>query len=197
MRSILRMFVVAALFLVGKAPLGHAEVSMGANLGFAVMDPKYGDTWTFVDIPSNSGYFTTVRPGLRVGLTGKGRRHEAYTDLSLDYVHFNYNSNSWRSIRAALNYQFNLNGAAVGPYVTGGGGLLNTRAVDQFGGDWNATAATMGGGLGLGIPVSAAHGRVRAEARLDHIFEGKNSNGAVIIDQANVYGLVFGFDLWL
>ena len=70
-------------------------------------------------------------------------------------------------------------------------------AVHDFGGSsTGATSFTYGGGVGFGTKVSEGHGRIRGELRYDRLNEGKDS-GTTLIDAANLYQFLLGFDLWM
>jgi Outer membrane protein beta-barrel domain len=193
LRRIVAIVLASSLAL----PLpASAMWSLGANLGVTFHDPsdEGDDTTTLVGIPTQTSPFGTLRPGLRIGYAGEALQHEGFLDASYDAQYID--DFDIHAMRLGANYQYNFSpGASMRPYLTAGVGILN------LGGDFGfasvgATSLTYGGGVGLGFPVSDNAGRLRVEARADRIDEGED-DGDVVIGEATVINVTFGFDLWL
>ncbi|HTM01815.1 MAG TPA: acyloxyacyl hydrolase [Candidatus Omnitrophota bacterium] len=190
-----RALILAALVLMSLAPAhSFAAWGLGANLGMTLHDPAESgaDNVTLIGFPSQASVFTSLRPGLRVAYAGDSSPHEAYLDVSLD--HEASNGDNFTAVRLGGNYQYNFNGSSFRPYVTAGLGVFSEHA--NFSGSTSATSMTFGGGAGIGFPVGNQAGRLRLEARFDKLQEGKD-NGEVVIGEATIMSLLFGFDLWL
>ena len=193
----LRRFAAIALVSSLALPLpASAMWSLGANLGVTIHNPSEDgdDTATLVGIPTQTSPFGSLRPGLRIGFAGEALTHEGFLDASYDAQYID--EFDVHALRLGANYQYNFSsGASMRPYLTAGVGILNV------GGDFGlesvgATSLTYGGGVGLGFPVSDNAGRLRVEARADRIDEGEE-DGVVLIGEATVINVTFGFDLWL
>ena len=189
----------AAIVLVSSLALplpASAMWSLGANLGVTIHNPSEDgdDTATLVGIPTQTSPFGTLRPGLRIGYAGEALKHEGFLDTSYDAQYID--EFDVHAMRLGANYQYNFSpGASMRPYLTAGIGILNVGG--DFGFDSvGATSLTYGGGVGLGFPVSDNAGRLRVEARADRIDEGED-DGDVVIEEATVINVTFGFDLWL
>lgn len=197
MRRFVASFVMslAGLALVLAPVSGQAAWSLGANLGVTIHDPSDGgDTFTLIGFPTQASAFSSLRPGFRVGYAGSKMDHEGYLDLSYDSQ--SADGDDLHSLRLAGNYQYNFGTAAsVRPYVTLGAGIFNVGYDAGFG-SVGATAATFGGGFGMGMPVSDDRGRLRWELRYDRLQEG-DDDGFTIIGEASVVSILFGFDLWM
>jgi hypothetical protein len=190
-----RALILAALVLMSLAPAhSFAAWGLGANLGMTLHDPAESgaDNVTLIGFPSQASVFTSLRPGLRVAYAGDSSPHEAYLDVSLD--HEASHGDNFTAVRLGGNYQYNFNGSSFRPYVTAGLGVFSEHA--NFSGSTSATSMTFGGGAGIGFPVGNQAGRLRLEARFDKLQEGKD-NGEVVIGEATIMSLLFGFDLWL
>lgn len=193
MRRLRITLAALALVMVGTVP-ARADISVGTSLGLAIHDPEgSGQSTTLIGIPSQAGVVSTVRPGFRFGTAVEDRKHEGYADITFDRQ--SSGGSSLHALRLGVNYQYNFDPTKSAPYVTFGGGLYNISADGGFG-SAGATSGTIGGGFGLGVPVSENHGRFRVEARVDHLFEG-DDGGFTLIDAANVFQLNLGFDLWM
>jgi len=192
-----RFAVLAVTFFAlgfGGAP-AHAGWGLGANLGLTIHDPSEDgeDSVTMIGVPTQSNLFSSLRPGLRIGFTGDRLDHEGYVDASYDRQ--SVDNDSFHAMRLGGNYQYNFKSAGnAHPYVTLGVGLFNVGA--DFGESVSATSLTFGGGLGMGFAVHDGGGRLRTEVRLDRLTEGKDS-GEVIIGEATIINVLFGFDLWV
>lgn len=194
MRHLACLFCVIVFLGLSASP-ARAVVSLGANLGLSIYDPteEGADGITMIAFPSQGSLLSSVRPGLRVGFAGERMNHEGYLDLSLDS--YSSDGDELHSIRLGGNYQYNFgSGGKSHPYLTAGIGLLNQGASN--GESVGATSLTYGGGLGVGFPVSDGAGRLRVELRLDHVDEGADA-GNIVISEATVYQVTFGFDLWM
>jgi lipid A 3-O-deacylase PagL len=190
MRRVSVLAAVLATVLIAPAP-ALAKWSLGANLGLTVYDPTEPGSAnvTMIGVPTGTSVFTSIRPGLRVGFTDEAMDHEPYLDLGFDQQ--SSGGESFRATRLGANYQYNFHEATVRPYVTAGAGIYGVHGPGV-----SSTSLTFGGGAGIGIPVSGGAGRLRVEGRYDHLGEGKQ-NGSVVIDEAHVIQLSFGFDLWM
>ena len=194
----MRSFLTAVLALacvVATAQPAQAMWSLGANLGFTVHDPADPDDdgYTFVGIPTApSAFFLTPRPGLRVGFAGEKMDHEGFLDLGYDGFYFQ--SDNIQAMRIGGNYQYNFGSSGMRPFVTAGVGLFRVGA--DSGESISATSMTYGAGAGVGFPVSQGVGRLRVEARFDKQQEA-DDDGNVIVDEATIWNIGFGFDLWI
>ena len=194
LRRIAAFILASSLFLPQSA---SAMWSLGANLGFTIHNPSEegDDTVTLVGIPTQTSPFGTLRPGLRIGFAGEAIEHEGFLDASYDAQFVD--EFDVHALRLGANYQYNFSpGASMRPYLTAGIGILNIGGDFGFVGSVGATSLTYGGGVGLGFPVRDNAGRLRIEARADRIDEGED-DGDVIIQEATVINVTFGFDLWL
>ena len=193
-RLVFRLLLLAFAVMLMPAS-SMAAWSLGANLGIGIHDPSTaGDATTLVSAPSQSNALALLRPGLRVGFAGAEMKHEGYFDFSLDLQSSGGdNLHVWRF---APNYQYNFSAPGkTRPFVTLGAGLFNA-GVNFGGSSTGATSFTYGGGVGFGTKVSEDHGRIRGELRYDRLNKGKD-NGTVLIEAANLFQLVLGFDLWM
>ncbi|HEU4333777.1 MAG TPA: outer membrane beta-barrel protein [Candidatus Eisenbacteria bacterium] len=189
------LLLAGIALLLAPAP-AHAAWSLGANLGVTVHNPTDDgdDTVTMIGFPTQASAFSSLRPGLRIGYAGQAMTHEGYLDLSYDSQ--SADGDDVHAMRLAANYQYNFGAnSSVKPYVTLGAGLFNFGYDTGFG-SVGATAATFGGGIGMGMPVSDDRGRLRWELRYDRLGEGEDG-GIAIIGEAGIISVLFGFDLWM
>lgn len=190
-----RALIPAALVLMSFVPVhAFAAWGLGANMGMTLHNPAESgsDNVTLIGVPSQASVFTSLRPGLRVGFAGDSSPHEVYLDVSLDHVASG--GDSFTAVRLGGNYQYNFSGTTFRPYLTAGLGVFSEHAA--FTQSTSATSMTFGGGAGVGFPVGNQAGRLRLEARFDKLQEAKD-NGDVVIGEAGITSLLFGFDLWL
>ncbi|HET7497602.1 MAG TPA: outer membrane beta-barrel protein [Candidatus Eisenbacteria bacterium] len=190
-----RALILAAFVLMSFVPVqAFAAWGLGANLGMTLHNPAEtgSDNVTLIGFPSQASVFTSLRPGLRVGFAGDSSPHEVYLDVSLD--HEASGGDSFTAVRLGGNYQYNFSGTSFRPYLTAGLGVFSEHA--DFSSSTSATSMTFGGGAGVGFPIGDQAGRLRLEARYDKLQEGKD-NGDVVIGEAGITSLLFGFDLWL
>jgi hypothetical protein len=163
---------------------------LGANLGLSILNPsEIGvPNATVVGVPAQS---TAFMPGLRFSMTEGTMVHEAYVDLG--YFGESSEGDHFHTMRLGGNYQYNFKGTSARPFLTAGVGIFN---VGSGAGGPHATTFTFGGGAGVGFPVSDNAGRLRLEARVDKIREGR-SNGEIVIGETTAIQVLFGFDLWV
>ena len=194
----MRRFLLAALIATSftfTPRAADARGSLGANLGFTVHDPaESGDeTATLIGVPTQTSPFATLRPGVRVGFTGTKMDHEGFLDLGYDGQFFE--GDNIHAMRLGANYQYNFGSGSTHPFVTAGAGLMN--AGGEFGDEsFGGTSVTFGGGVGVGFSVSQGAGRLRLEARVDKLDEA-DDDGVIVIEEATVWNIGFGFDLWM
>ena len=181
---ITRVTWIALLLTVAAHPAIAQGWSVGTNFGLAVVQPQSGgDNLITVGLPGSVGQIAPgFQPGLRVGILGT--RGEIYFDAGLGSL-----SGSGETLSAyqlGANGQLNFSSAgSTSPYVTGGMGLLGVSFLGE-----NFTNTVVGGGFGVSNKIAEGHGRLRAEVRLDYVFE--NTQG---LDAATVFGIKLGFDL--
>lgn len=186
----MRRVLIAAVLLasVVLAPArAFSAWGLGANLGLTILNPSEigAPNVTVVGVPALS---TAFMPGLRFSAAEGAMVHEAYMDLG--YFSESSEGESFHTMRLGGNYQYNFKGTSARPFLTAGVGIFNV------GSGPHATTFTFGGGAGVGLPVSDNAGRLRLEARVDKIKEGK-SNGQVVIGETTAIQVLFGFDLWM
>ena len=190
--------VVAVLSLAAwAAPANAINWSVGANLGFDIFSPssRYGeDNITEFAWPSSG-----VTPGLRFGFTREKPNHEVFLDTGLKYSSTK-NAKTNRAFTATANYQYNFSkGGSAAPYLTAGGGLELVGEKDETDpdnvSDVSAISGVFGGGVGVRHKMGNGHGTLRAEVRFDRLTEGADQD-QVIIREANIFSIKFGFDLW-
>jgi len=190
-------FLVSLLVLA--SPPAHAATnwSLGANLGFSFVNPDQGDNLMIFAWPANADAF---QPGIRIGMVKEKSPTEFYIDTGLSI--FDGGSSSSSAFELTGNFQYNFDAEAAkttSPYVTAGIGIV-TASFDSGSGsggfDVGATSAIFGFGGGLRHRVAGGHGTIRTELRYDRVTEGDDGS-VVVIDDAGIIGIKFGFDLWM
>jgi hypothetical protein len=180
---VIRVTWIALVLTVAAHPAIAQGWSVGTNFGLAVVQPQSGgDNLITVGLPGSVGQFAPgFQPGFRVGILAP--RGEIYLDAGLGLL--SGSGETLSTYQFGANGQLNFSAGSTSPYVTGGVGLLGISFVGE-----NFTNTVAGGGFGVYNKIAEGHGRLRAEARLDYVFE--NTQG---IDAATVFGIKLGFDL--
>jgi len=167
-------------------------LTLGTNFGISWLDVAgRGGTSTYLVWPASVG---GLQPGLRLGYVADNPHHGAYLDTGLLVA--NGTDLTTNDFELTGNYQYNLLPSSLfSPYLTAGLGFLYT-GLEVDGTNLNATSLIAGAGIGTRWRIGDDRGAVRAEFRFDKVTQGKDGD-VIITDEGVVYGLKFGFDLWL
>lgn len=185
--------LLASIALLSVPPAHAMNWSLGANLGLSVEMPEDGSDVTVLEWP----YKGVVPAGLRLGFANEGSPHEIYFDNEFGW--FDSDDVSGHSLSLTANLLYALSPGITAPYLTGGLGFVNVGSHIETGfGDFSASATSITLGLGVGLRhrLANGHGAVRGEVRYDRLTEGEDHD-VVVIDEAGVLSLKFGFDLWM
>ena len=173
----------------GSAMASHS--SFGANYGITIHHPKGGGNTTIIGFPAEVSAF---QPGIRMGLSDEKMQNELYFDTGFSLLS---GGGSFHTIEVTANYQRAFPSEKLSaPYMTAGVGGISVGGGGGFGGGFSAGGAVFGAGLGIRTKLQNGHGAFRIEARVDHMTEGRDK-GTIVIDEATLFGLKAGFDLWV
>jgi len=188
--------LAVALFALCPSRAHALNWSLGANLGFTVIDPvEDGDALTTFGWPSAGILNVVGTPGLRIGFAGEGAAAGVFIETSWMSLSSSGSSLTTATFTGNGIYAFPVSGS-VQPFVTAGVGVAHFGDNDFFFTDASANSAIFGGGLGVQHRLGHGHGTLRAEVHYDHVSEGTD-NGGTLIPATNNIGLKLGFDLWM
>jgi hypothetical protein len=183
------LLLLSLTLSVGSAKAAHT--SFGANYGLTIYHPKEGGNTMIIGFPAA---VSTFQPGIRMGASDEKMQNELYFDTGFSLLS---GGGTVHAIDVTANYQHTFPSEKLSaPYVTAGIGAISVGADGGFGGSANAVSAVFGAGLGMRTKLQNGHGAFRIEARVDHITGGKD-RGTQVIDQATLFGLKGGFDIWV
>lgn len=183
-----------ALPMALAAPAMALDWGIGAELGGSLFlpteDPEGDDAGiaTF-SWPTIGAGFHQVG-GIRASFAGADPRHELW--LGTSYASMTTEGRSINWFLAGGNYQYNFAPEArVGPYLTGGVGIIS-----RSGSGASGVGAVFGAGAGLARRVTDGAGRLRAELRYDRQTDA-TSGDLEVVRGGGVLALKLGFDLWV